>query len=87
MRKGGECQDENTIRVLRDHSEMELPEVGAMILVETDGYTKEEAAYQMERVIEAFRRNGALDLQAADSEEEAEALWRVRKSVSGVSAA
>ena len=40
-----ELLDDNTIRVLREHGGMELPDVMAMILVETDGYTEEEAAF------------------------------------------
>jgi glycolate oxidase len=81
-----EILDDNTIEVLRAHSDIELPEVQAMILVETDGYTEAEVTYQLDKVIEAFKKNGALNIQAADSEKEAEDLWRVRKSISGVSA-
>jgi FAD/FMN-containing dehydrogenase len=81
-----EILDPNTIRVLRDHGNIPLPEVMAMILVETDGYTKTEAWYQMERVLEVFKKNKAHDFKVAASVEEAEDLWRIRKSIGSVAA-
>ena len=36
---------------------MDLPSVTAMILSETDGYTEEEASFQMDKVIEVFHKN------------------------------
>lgn len=81
-----EILDDNAIRVLREHAGIDLPDVGAMLLVETDGYTDGEAAFQMEKVIRVCRENRATDVQWADSREEAERLWRVRKSVGSVAA-
>ncbi|MEE8480076.1 MAG: FAD-binding protein, partial [Desulfobacterales bacterium] len=77
-----EVLDENTIKVLQDHNSMNLPDVTAIILVETDGYTRAETSFQMEKVIEIFRKNSAADIQIADSIEEADELWRIRKSIS-----
>jgi glycolate oxidase len=81
-----EILDENTIRVLRDHGNLNLPDAMAMILVETDGYTKAEASFQMNKVVEMFGKNGATHIQRAESAEEAEELWQARKSISGVAA-
>jgi len=81
-----EILDPNTIRVLRDHGNIPLPEVMAMILVETDGYTEAETSYQMERVMEVFKKNRARDFKVAASIEEAEDLWRIRKSIGSVAA-
>ena len=81
-----EILDENTIRVLRDQGEMNLPSVTAMILSETDGYTEEEASFQMDKVIEVFRKNGASDINLAKSTAEAEELWRARKSAGSAAA-
>ena len=79
-----EVLDENTIKVLQDHNSVNLPDVTAIILVETDGYTRAETSFQMEKVIEIFRKNSAADIQIADSIEEADELWRIRKSISSI---
>lgn len=76
-----EVLDENSIKVLREHANMNLPEVMAMILVETDGYTEAETSYQMGKLIEVFRKNSVTDTQVADTADEAEELWKARKSV------
>jgi glycolate oxidase len=81
-----EILDPNTIRVLRDHGNIPLPEVMAMILVETDGHTEAETSYQMKRVTEVFKKNGVRDFQVATSVAEAEDLWRIRKSIGSVAA-
>ena len=81
-----EILDPNTIRVLRDHGNIPLPEVMAMILVETDGYTEAETSYQMERVTEVFKKNRVRDIKVAASLAEAEDLWRIRKSIGSVAA-
>jgi len=79
-----EVLDENTIKVLQNHNSVNLPDVTAIILVETDGYTRAETSFQMEKVIEIFRKNSAADIQIADSIEEADELWRIRKSISSI---
>ena len=81
-----EILDPNTIRVLRDHGNIPLPEVMAMILVETDGHTETETSYQMERVMEVFKKNRVRDFRVAASVAEAEDLWRIRKSIGSVAA-
>jgi glycolate oxidase len=78
-----EVLDDNTLNVLRDQGGMKLPDVMAMILVETDGYTEAEATFQMDKVVEVFRKNGAIKIDTADSSKDAEELWRARKSISG----
>jgi glycolate oxidase len=81
-----ELLDENSIKVLREHASMNLPDVMALILVETDGYTETETSFQMAKVIEVFRKNNVIDIQVAHSTEEVEELWRARKSVGSVAA-
>jgi len=81
-----ELLDENSIKVLREHASMNLPDVMALILVETDGYTETETSFQIAKVIEVFRKNNVIDIQVARSTEEAEELWRARKSVGSVAA-
>jgi len=79
-----EVLDENTIQVLRDFSDLDLPECGAIVLVETDGYTDIEAGFQMDKVIDVFQKNLVTHIQTAGSTDEAEELWRVRKSISSL---
>ncbi|MFH1932424.1 MAG: FAD-linked oxidase C-terminal domain-containing protein [Pseudomonadota bacterium] len=79
-----EVLDDNSIKVLREHADMDLPDVMAIILVETDGYTEAEVSFQMDKIIDVFKKNSAMDIQAADSPEEAEELWKARKSVGSV---
>ena len=81
-----EVLDENAVKVLQGQTSMNLPDVTAIILVETDGYTQAEAAYQMSKVIEVFKKNNATHIQKTDSAEEAEELWLARKSI-GIAAA
>jgi glycolate oxidase len=81
-----EILDENTIRVLREHADMNFPDITAMLLVETDGYTEGETVYQMEKVIEAIRKNNATEIRMADTADETEELWKARKSAGSVAA-
>jgi glycolate oxidase len=81
-----EILDQNTLKVLRDHGDLDVPNVTAMILVETDGYTDAEASFQMSRVMDVFRKNGAVHVQTAASQEEADGLWRTRKSIGSIAA-
>ena len=76
-----EVLDDNAVKVLREQTSFDLPDVEAIILVETDGYTQAEASYQMSKVIEVFKKNDATHIQKADSAEKAEELWRARKTV------
>jgi glycolate oxidase len=81
-----ELLDSNTIRVVRDHAALDLPDAAAMLLVETDGCTETEAAFQMDKVVAVFWKNGATDILMARSTEEAEALWQARRSISTAAA-
>jgi glycolate oxidase len=81
-----ELLDENTIRVLREQADMGFPDISAILLVETDGYTRTEASYQMEKVLEAIKNNNATEIRTADTTEEAEELWKARKSAGSFAA-
>jgi len=81
-----EILDENTIKVLQEHTDMDIPDAVAIILVETDGYTEAETAYQMEKVVSVFEKNRAIHVQTVDTAQGAEALWTTRRSVSSVAA-
>lgn len=79
-----EILGKQTIRAINQNTDLNLPEVEAMLLVETDGYTKGETDYQLDKVIEIFNRNNAKGVKQAESEEEAVELWQARKSAYAV---
>jgi len=81
-----EILDENTIQILIQEGIIEETASKAMILAETDGYTHEESEFQMERLIRAFENNNASVIRLASSRDEADQLWRVRRSISSLSA-
>ncbi|WP_338599106.1 FAD-binding oxidoreductase [Desulfoferula mesophila] len=80
-----EIMEENTIRVLRENAKADLPDVKALLLVETDGYTEAEAAYGMEKVVAAFQANGADTISRAKDKQESEKLWTIRRAVGSTS--
>jgi len=73
-----------TLRAINQNTDLHLPEVDAMLLAETDGYTQEETNFQMAKVLEVFRMNHAREVKQAESEAEAADLWKARKSAYAV---
>jgi len=74
------------LQAINENTDLNLPEVDTMLLVETDGYTQTEADAQMEKVIEIFKRNNASEVKLAKTEEERTDIWAARKSTYPVSA-
>ena len=81
-----EVVDQQTLVAINQNTNLNLPEVEALLVVETDGYTKEENEYQLARIMDIFRKNHARDIKKAETQKEAEALWTARKSAYGVMA-
>ncbi|MCK4984177.1 MAG: FAD-binding protein, partial [Desulfobacterales bacterium] len=79
-----EILDKHTILAINQNTDLNLPEVDAMLLVETDGYTREETDYQLEKAIAVFEKNNPKEIKRAKSEEEAADLWKARKSAYAV---
>jgi glycolate oxidase len=79
-----EIVDQQTITVINQNSDLGLPEVAAILVAETDGYTQEETEFQLEKIIDIFKKNSAQTVKRADNREEAEKLWLARKSAYGV---
>jgi glycolate oxidase len=79
-----EILDRYTVNLLQEHTEADLPPCEALILVETDGYTQEEAAFQMKKIVEVFEKNQAILIKQAASAAEAAGLWQARKSLGSV---
>jgi len=79
-----EFLDDQCILALNQGTDLNLPKVAAMVLAETDGFTQEGADYEMDKVIEVFKKNNAKGITRAYSAEKAEHLWTARKSFGGV---
>jgi glycolate oxidase len=81
-----EIVDQQTLKAINQNTTLNLPEVEAILIAETDGYTREETEYQIDKVADIFQRNRASTVRRADNREEAEALWTARKTAYGVMA-
>jgi glycolate oxidase len=79
-----ELIDSANLQAVNQATDFDLPEVAAMLLVETDGYTQEESDRQMDKVVEALQNNNAGQIVQASTLEEAEKLWAARKASYGV---
>ena len=79
-----EILGKETIMAINQNTDLNLPEVDAMILAETDGYTPEETDYQIKKVMEVFKRNHPKEVKQAKTEKEVGELWAARKSAYGV---
>lgn len=79
-----EILGKHTLMAINQNTDLKLPEVAAMLLAETDGYTKEETDYQMGKVIEVFKKNSPQEVKEAKTAEEAAELWKARKSAYAV---
>jgi glycolate oxidase len=73
-----------TLLAINRNTDLKLPEADAMLLAETDGYTREETDFQMRKILEIFREHGAREVKEAKSGDEAADLWKARKSAYAV---
>jgi len=79
-----EILGKETLAAINQNTDLNLPEVDAMLLAETDGYTQEETDYQIEKVIRNFKENNAKEVKQARTDKEVEDLWAARKSAYAV---
>lgn len=79
-----EILGKHTLIAINQNTDLNLPEVDALIIAETDGFTKEETEHQMAKIIKVFEDNNALEIKKAKSAKEVEELWLARKSAYGV---
>ncbi len=79
-----EILGKETLSAINQNTDLNLPEVDAMLLAETDGYTREETDYQLGKVIEIFHKNNAREVRQAKTEKDVEDLWAARKSAYAV---
>ncbi len=81
-----EIVDKQSLVAINENTDLGLPVVEAMLVAETDGYTKEETEFQMKKIIEIFQKNHADSIKHADESGGTAALWAARKSAYGVMA-
>jgi glycolate oxidase len=79
-----EVVNQQTLIAINQNTDLNLPEVEAILVAETDGHTREETEFQLAEIIAIFKNNNASTVRKAESQEEAEALWEARKSAYGV---
>ncbi len=75
-----EVVDQQTLVAINQNTDLDLPEVEAVLVAETDGYTPEETEFQLDKIIGIFQQNNAAAVKKADTKEEVEALWTARKA-------
>ena len=75
-----EIVDQQTLIGINQNTDLDLPEVEAILVAEADGHTKEETEYQLSKIIDIFKKNRAGSVTRAEKPEDAEALWTARKS-------
>ncbi len=81
-----EVVDQETLKAINENTDLNLPEVEAILVAETDGYTREETEFQLNKIMEIFQKNNASTVKMAKTQEEADALWTARKSAYAVMA-
>ena len=81
-----EIINQQTLIAINQNTDLNLPEVEAILVAETDGYTPDEVKFQLDEIIAIFKKNNASTVSKAKSQEESEALWKARKSGYGVMA-
>ncbi len=81
-----EVVNQQTLMAINQNTDLNLPEVEALLVAEVDGYTREETEFQLAKIVDIFEKNKASTVRKAESQEEAEALWSARKSAYGVMA-
>ena len=79
-----EIMDELCIKVINKYSDISLPNVEALLLAETDGFTQAEADQQIGVIIEIMKQQGAKQVTLAKNREEAEKLWAARRTAGGL---
>jgi D-lactate dehydrogenase len=79
---GCEFIDGEAIRMIRQHAQADLPEnAGAMLMIEIDG-AKAGLEHDSLLIQQAATNSSLLDLSIASTQEEADRLWAIRKSLS-----
>ncbi|MFV2060508.1 MAG: FAD-binding oxidoreductase [Gammaproteobacteria bacterium] len=74
--------DHNAINMIRDYSDIELPkDAGALLMIEIDGPSSEQDKC-VTSIVNSATNDGLLSIKTAESKEETNALWALRKALS-----
>lgn len=77
-----EFMDSNSLNIVRDYSQAELPDdAGAMLMIEIDG-SHDHINHAVEAVEQASMVDGHIETVCAETEAEMKALWQTRKALS-----
>ncbi|VAX11957.1 Fe-S protein, homolog of lactate dehydrogenase SO1521 [hydrothermal vent metagenome] len=77
-----EFVDSTAINLIRQNSDISFPDTaGAMLMIELDG-SREHLDGDVEKITQVATNHGLLSLRAANTKEEAAALWNARKALS-----
>ncbi len=79
-----ELLDSVCVEILHRQPELGVPHAEAMVLLETNGQTVEEAEKEMDRALELAVDCGGSHLKKARSPEEAARLWQARRALGGI---
>jgi glycolate oxidase len=79
-----ELMDRFCLQAVNQATDLKLPEAEAMLLIETDGFTPQEADGQMDVVAAALQKNNAGEIVHARTAAEAAKLWAARKGIYGI---
>jgi glycolate oxidase len=75
--------DGDTLSCVLEYVKVEnIEKSEAVLLIEVDGNDKEEVRQEFERVLEICKEKRAKNLQYAETKEEKEKLWTIRRSIS-----
>ena len=77
-----EFMDGSSIESVREFAEVSIPDgAGSALLVEVDG-SREQVAIEQAVVTDVLKKQRPIELKSAETPEEREALWKLRKSIS-----
>jgi len=80
-----EFLDSLVVHALKEKLGIELPEeAGALLVGDVDGNVAEEVEYQLHKLDESFKANGAIGFTVAQNAEEGKKLWYARRNASPV---
>ena len=83
-----EIMDRTCLEVVARHRKTDLdPEVDACIIIEIDGDDDAALETQAKRIEEAAKACGAIEFRTAQSQQEADDIWAVRRGISSAVAA
>ncbi len=75
-----EILDRCTMRAVQKFSKISFEDVEAILLIETDGFSKDEVVKSLERAIRICQKHNAINIQKSSTDEERQKLWRARKA-------